>query len=237
MKALGLLPPYTIEDVKQAFKSKAKSAHPDGGGSTREFVQLREAYTQAVEFMEFQSSRRNWLASAVERYAEHSKFVEELESQNFGVEIESEDWRKNSFGDFVQVTERITGLRLQGSTVDDTHIEQLISKHKLLRSLRLLDVANSRVSDTGLKMLSPLRSLVRVDLRNTLVSPAGLKGLCSQPHLESIHIGGLNIGFWKRFGLKSTNRKVNFITSANAVPDASPRTRISHVGELAMLRP
>ena len=48
MIALGLLPPYTVEDVKRAYFDRALSAHPDRGGSAEEFIKLHEAYTQAT---------------------------------------------------------------------------------------------------------------------------------------------------------------------------------------------
>lgn len=45
---LGLAPGSSEEDVKQAYKSKAKTAHPDGGGSIAAFDTLTKAYKQAL---------------------------------------------------------------------------------------------------------------------------------------------------------------------------------------------
>ncbi len=50
MAMLGLLPPYTTEDVKQAYMRKAKSAHPDLAGDPRVFRKIQEAYEQAQQF-------------------------------------------------------------------------------------------------------------------------------------------------------------------------------------------
>ena len=43
MAVLGLLPPYTEEDVKQAYWSKVKKLHPDHGGSTYLAMQINRA--------------------------------------------------------------------------------------------------------------------------------------------------------------------------------------------------
>ena len=47
MVRLGLAPPYSIEDVKAAYRDQAKRAHPDHGGSSREFHALQEAFDRA----------------------------------------------------------------------------------------------------------------------------------------------------------------------------------------------
>ena len=40
LTTLGLLPPVTAEDVKQAYLAKAKAMHPDRGGDPAQFVDL-----------------------------------------------------------------------------------------------------------------------------------------------------------------------------------------------------
>jgi curved DNA-binding protein CbpA len=44
MLLLGVDPPLTIEDLKQAFRKKARSTHPDKGGCGDEFIEVKEAY-------------------------------------------------------------------------------------------------------------------------------------------------------------------------------------------------
>jgi len=41
---LGLSPAASYEDIRDAFRRKAHSAHPDKGGSAEEFVRLRDAF-------------------------------------------------------------------------------------------------------------------------------------------------------------------------------------------------
>ena len=51
---LGLAPPYSIDDVKEAYRAKVKTAHPDVGGSTAEFTQIQEAYERALDLYGFE---------------------------------------------------------------------------------------------------------------------------------------------------------------------------------------
>ena len=41
---LGLKKSASQEDIKNAFRQKARETHPDRGGSKEEFVKVREAY-------------------------------------------------------------------------------------------------------------------------------------------------------------------------------------------------
>ena len=106
------MPPYSIEDVKQAYRAKVKTAHPDVGGTAAEFTEIQAAYEQALEYVRFRASRMAWLSSHVEQYAAQQAFVGEIERQGGGAEIEGVDWLKQSFGaDFAQLVSRIVGLR------------------------------------------------------------------------------------------------------------------------------
>ncbi len=44
--------PDSVEEVTRRYKSLAKSAHPDAGGSEEQFVILNAAYEQAVKYFE-----------------------------------------------------------------------------------------------------------------------------------------------------------------------------------------
>ncbi|MFZ4732985.1 MAG: J domain-containing protein, partial [Pirellulales bacterium] len=63
---LGLLPPVTAEDVKQAYLAKAMAAHPDRGGDPAAFIRLQKAYEEAKEFVQFKAGKLEWIASKVE---------------------------------------------------------------------------------------------------------------------------------------------------------------------------
>jgi curved DNA-binding protein CbpA len=58
MVTLGLLPPYTLEDIRAAHREKAKTLHPDRGGTRADFETLHEAYERAQEYVRFHLDRR-----------------------------------------------------------------------------------------------------------------------------------------------------------------------------------
>src|SRR5579872_2920574 len=92
MAVLGLLPPYTLDDVQKAYKARAREAHPDRGGANADFLRLREAYEQAQDYVKFIEGRRMWLAAQVEPYLQQQQIVAEIERRGGQVEIESIAW-------------------------------------------------------------------------------------------------------------------------------------------------
>ena len=78
LHTLGLIPPCTVEDVKQAYLAKVKTAHPDVGGDPAEFRKLQEAYERATEWAKFRASRIQWLSNWVEKYVEQDALVAEI---------------------------------------------------------------------------------------------------------------------------------------------------------------
>jgi hypothetical protein len=46
---LGLPPIFTHADVEAAFRSKARTAHPDTGGTTAEFLTLTESRARLLQ--------------------------------------------------------------------------------------------------------------------------------------------------------------------------------------------
>ncbi|MEQ8835209.1 MAG: hypothetical protein RID07_00220, partial [Lacipirellulaceae bacterium] len=98
MVVLGLLPPYTEEDIHKAYFEKAKAAHPDHGGSTGDFHQLHEAFESAIHYIEHRTDKRSWIASQVKKYMQQDMAL--LRLRELGVEIEYEviDWLRKSFG-------------------------------------------------------------------------------------------------------------------------------------------
>src|SRR5215470_9480893 len=93
---LGLIPPCTVEDVKQAYLAKVKTAHPDVGGDVGEFRKLQEAFERATEWAKFRASRIAWLSTWVEKYVEQEGVVSELQRRGGKVQIEGVDWLRRS---------------------------------------------------------------------------------------------------------------------------------------------
>src|SRR4051794_40988010 len=103
---LGLLPPVTVEDVKQAYLEKAKAAHPDRGGTTNQFVELHKAFEQATEYAKFKAGRMEWLTQWVGQYAEQEEVVAEIRALGGTADVVPADWLVTSIGnDFATVLE------------------------------------------------------------------------------------------------------------------------------------
>ena len=47
---LGVDPPFSVAKVRDAYRSRSKSAHPDAGGTHVEFVRLQAAYEEARDY-------------------------------------------------------------------------------------------------------------------------------------------------------------------------------------------
>lgn len=48
LRVLGLSPGCSHNDIKRAYKRLAKTRHPDAGGSQQAFIELQQAYKQAL---------------------------------------------------------------------------------------------------------------------------------------------------------------------------------------------
>jgi hypothetical protein len=203
MVTLGLLPPYTLEDIHAAYREKAKTTHPDRGGSAADFEALHEAYERALEYMKFHRDRREWLAFQVERYAEQNRVENEVRRLGGTVEVEQIDWMKESFGDFAVVTDRLRGIRLRDLADGDACLKFLGERPEALRYLQWLDLSDSQISDEGVLQLQSLKGLRRLDLSGTPISKKALRVVNSLPNLEWLSLAGTYIHWWTRWNLRS----------------------------------
>lgn len=202
MVALGLLPPYSREDVQQAYREKAKTTHPDRGGSEEAFEKLHAAYEQALEYMNFHVDRRQWLASQVDRYVTQEKIGAKVRELGGAIELEHIDWIKRSFGEYAALVDRLRGIRLRGEKDGDAFIKHLIEHAAGLDFLSWLDLAGCQVSDQGVTQLGALKSLRRLDLSSTPISEKALAVAQALPDLEWINLAGTSIGWWARRSLR-----------------------------------
>ena len=70
---LGLLPPYSMDDVKRAYRDKVKDAHPDRGGDRETFDRIQKAFEEAAEYLKFRQDRRLWIAARMDEYVNMAK--------------------------------------------------------------------------------------------------------------------------------------------------------------------
>ncbi len=208
-----LSPPYAEEDVKAAYRAKVKTAHPDHGGSAEAFRALQAAFEQAQQYVNFRSDRRHWIAHQMEGYLEVQEVTERLEE--FGVEVTSDaiDWLKKSFGDFAQLTENITGVRLVGSQRADAMIQYLVSQADVLGGLARVELPGCQVSDQAVLALEVFQHMKHLDLSGTPVTKDATWIVDAVLGLESLNLEGTRVGWWMK-------RKVRAVLSKRR--DARP---------------
>lgn len=227
MVHLGLLPPYSLNDVKNAYWTKARTAHPDAGGSAEEFVRLNEAYCQAKEYVRFVGDRRHWIGELTERFIRHTQCVEALKEQGAVVELHQEDWRFETMEDFAQLTEVLVGIRWSSTAAVGEFVEILRNHPGCFSSLRLLDLASSDLCDSDSIEIEKLTSLVRLDLRRTSISNRSFERLCQLPHIEDIHVKGCRVGWIHFLRMRWRHRNIVFHTNDHVTLTASPRTQFT----------
>jgi len=168
---LGLMPPVTLEDVKQAYLVRARESHPDRGGSPEGFVRVQQAFEDATEFVKFKANKLEWLASKIDAYAQQQEVVTETIERSGSAEMEETDWLRKSFGDdFGHVADKLTAVRLNGPAADDVFCILLGFRAESLKDLAVLDLARGSLTDEGLLQLKELKSLRHLDLRGTQVT-------------------------------------------------------------------
>lgn len=195
MVVLGLNPPYAAEDVQAAYLDKAKSAHPDRGGTAAAFEALHQAYEQAKHFLEFRTDRRTWIARAMDSYVVEQELIVRLEALGAEVTTNAIDWLKRSFGDFAQLTESIVAIRLANVPAEPL-IRELQANAKQLSGLQTLELPGCTLSDADVIHLKPFNQLRQLDLSNTPVGNDALVLVDWLPALETLLTEGTNIGWF-----------------------------------------
>jgi hypothetical protein len=193
-EVLGLAPPVTVDDVKQAYLEKVKLAHPDHGGNVEDFRRLQEAFEQAVNYANFRADRMKWLGVQAERYAAQEAVIKQFEALGGRVEMTSISWMKRSFGeDFAQLMDRVVGVTLRGPTITDATLELLVREQPVLQTLQSIDLVDTRISDFGALMLRVFQELRRVDLSRTPVTSEALHLADWLPELRWLGVRGTRV--------------------------------------------
>ena len=198
MVTLGLLPPYTSEDVEKAYLAKIKEIRPDLGGDREAFYEVQNAYMQAKEYVKFRGDRYGWIAKRIDEYLAVQEVIERLKRFGADVETNTLDWLKKSFGDFAELSESVLAIRLNGAANGDDVIAYMVEHHPQLMELRRLDLAGSVVSDAAVRQLSVFRRLAELDLSRTSITWAALHIAQWLPELETVRIEGTGIGLFAR---------------------------------------
>ena len=199
MVTLGLSPPYTLEDVKAAYYSKARRLHPDHGGSAESFRQLHDAFEQAQEYVAFRGNRRGWIAGKVDGYVSLLAAVERVEAIRASTISTNSAWLVDSIGDFAQLTETVSCVRLVDSPSGDELVQVLLEELPVLNSITAIEMPGCRVSDNAVLRLVAYRGLRRLDLSRTPVTSRALGIVDALPHLTFLALEGSAVGWWARW--------------------------------------
>lgn len=203
LERLGLLLPCSVEDVKEAYLERAKTAHPDHGGNPDEFVALQLAFEKATAFAEFHAGRRRWLANQIERYAEQQNLVTYIAQLGGRVEVEGLDWMKNEIGeDFAQVLDKVVAIDLRGTASGDVDLALLAEIPARLLGVRSLDLSGTPVTEIGVAYLAAFPSLRRLDLSQTAIVDEVLPTLESMSQLEWLSVEGTPLSLFGLYRLR-----------------------------------
>ena len=199
---LGLRPPLTLEDVKQAYMAKAMKAHPDRGGDPQEFIRLQKAFDEANEYVKFKASKIEWLASKIDAYSQQQEVVSETIERGGEVEMEETDWLRRSFGeDFGHVADKLVTVRLRGPAANDLFAILLGFRAESLKDLAVLDLTGGSITDEGLLQLKALKNLRSLDLRGTAVGNLAAEIPSWFENLDFLGLPKGALGMFARLGM------------------------------------
>jgi hypothetical protein len=201
---LGLLPPYTMEDVKRAYLAKVKDAHPDRGGDRAEFERIHGAFLQAGEYLKFRGDRRQWIAARMEEYLGVLSLLERLQALGAEVETVTHDWLQKSFGDFADLTASIVAIHYRRADGVGELIDTLVGEQAALPGLKQLDLASTPVTDAMALQLRVFQGLTHLDLSRTKISSRATALVDWLPELRSLNLDGTSVGWWARRGMQKT---------------------------------
>lgn len=195
MIVLGLNPPYAAEDVHAAYLDKAKSAHPDRGGSAAEFDALHQAYEQAKHFLEFRTDRRGWIAKAMDAYVVEQELITKLEALGAEVSTNAIEWLQRSFGEFAQLTETIVSIRLANVPAAPL-LQELKANAKQLNALATLELPGCQLTDADVIHLKPFNQLRHLDLTNNPIGNDALMIVDWLSSLETLILDGTQVSWF-----------------------------------------
>jgi hypothetical protein len=211
LAVLGLIPPVTVEDVKQAYLDKVMTAHPDRGGSVEQFVRLQKAFEQATEYARFKAGRMQWLSQWVEQYAEQEQIIADVRALGGRVVVEPAHHLAPSVGaDFATVLDQLVAIHLSGPRIDDGVLLNLSTGRRAILGLRRLELIDTRVTSVGLRQLHDWARLEHLDLSGTRAGRRAVAALVHElDHLRSIVLRNTGIGWWFRVWLRLSHRGVS----------------------------
>ena len=207
MVTLGLLPPYTLEDVKSAYHKKVQTAHPDHGGAINEFRKIREAYELAQEHLRFRSDKRAWIASRVDAYIARDELQRQLVRSGAQVVESRIDWLEKSFGDFAEFANSIEAIELRGKPVGPAVVERIVTGHQYLSGLKRLALVDCELDDGSALRLDCFQVLAELDLSGNRLTHRVVQLAERVPTLSVMRLSRTSVGWLTRWRLARRLRK------------------------------
>ncbi len=203
LQRLGLQLPVTEKDVKQAFYARVKEAHPDHQGSTSQFMQVQQAFDEAIEFAKRNGKRLPWLGTLMPYYVAQRNVVNLVRQWGGSVQMNHLDWLADTVGeDFAHLADRLTVIDLTGCDVGDEQLEELTADPQGIEFLEVLRLSGTKITDSGSMQLTRARQLKQLDLRGTDVSAKMAKRLARLPNMVEV----TGSSFWQQWWHKLTGR-------------------------------
>ena len=198
MATLGLLPPYTLEDVRQAYKKKAQSCHPDFGGSTSQFLKVRKAYDAAQDYLSHRKNRQGWIASQMAKYLAQEELEDQLVELGAIVKSSHTDWLEKSLGDFAELTTSIEEIELPPGKDGAAVIDLMIREKASLESLRRVVLVDCGLTIDRALQLSNFKQLQQVDLSGNRLGGRIRELVDSLSLLKELNIERASVSWWTR---------------------------------------
>ena len=193
MVVLGVGPPYVEEDVRQAYFQKAKILHPDRGGDPHKFNALHQAFEQAKQYLEFKHDSRGWIARQMDGYLKSRELADKLAAFGAQVETNAVEWLQRSFGDFADLTESITAVRLENSKQAEPMLNTMLQEAAALDKLTRLELPGCQVSDKTILRCEVFQLLRNLDLTKTPVTRSVAALVDLLPDLETLELKGSSV--------------------------------------------
>ncbi len=187
LKSLGLSLPVTVDDVKQAFYVKARETHPDHRGDPAAFMEVQQAFDEAVEYAKKNGKRLPWIGAQLPVYLAQRQVLELVDALGGSAEVQELDWLEDTVGeDFAQLADRITRIDLSRREVSDEDLNKLTDEVEGLQYVESFSLADTAITDHSATRLTRLVNLRWLDLRGTDVSYALRRRLSKLPGMQKV---------------------------------------------------
>lgn len=203
IKELGLQLPVTEKDVKQAFYARVKKVHPDHQGDASQFMQVQQAFDEAIEFAKRSGKRLPWLGTLMPYYIAQRNVANLVREWGGSVQMNHLDWLANTVGeDFAHLADRLTEVDLTGCDIGDEQLEELTADPQGIEFLEVLRLAGTKITDSGAMQLTRARQLKHLDVQGTKISPRMASHLALLPNMVNV----TGSSRWRQWWHKLTGR-------------------------------